>query len=272
MNTIKLNNGVEIPQIGLGVYQSPKGESTINAVKWALESGYRHIDTAKIYGNEEEVGTGIIESGVPRNEIFITTKLWNDDIRKGRTREAFEESLKALKTDYVDLYLIHWPVDGFEEAWIEMEKLYKEGKIRAIGLSNFHESHLKRINDIATIKPVVNQIESHPYMTNEKLIELSKSQDMEIEVWSPLGGTGGNLLQNEVLKSIAEKYGKSPAQIVIRWDLQREVIVIPKSIHKERIEANIDVFDFELSKEDMELINNLNCDGRIGADPDNFDF
>ncbi len=272
MTTLKLNNGIEIPQLGLGVFQTPKGEDTVNSVKWALEAGYRHIDTAKIYGNESDVGTGIKESKIAREEIFLTTKLWNEDIRAERTREAFEESLKALQTDYVDLYLIHWPVESFEKAWSVMEELYQEGKIKAIGLSNFHQSHLDKIQKIAKVKPVVNQIESHPYMNNQDLIDLSKSMGMEIEVWSPLGGTGGNVLQDETLNKLAGKYGKSPAQIVLRWDIQRGVIVIPKSIHKDRIISNMDIFDFKLSDEDMALINQLNKNLRVGPNPDNFDF
>lgn len=272
MKNIKLNNGIEIPQLGLGVFQTPKGEDTVNAVKWALEAGYRHIDTAKVYGNEADVGQAILESKVPREEIFLTTKLWNDDIRAERTKEAFEESLKALKTDYVDLYLIHWPVDKFEKAWLVMEELYQEGKIKAIGLSNFHKGHLQKIHEIAHVKPVVDQIESHPYMNNQELIDLNKSMGVEVEVWSPLGGTGGNVLQDETLNKLAGKYKKSPAQIVLRWDIQRGVIVIPKSTHKDRIVSNLDVFDFELADGDMAAINQLNKNLRVGANPDNFDF
>lgn len=272
MNCITLNNGVKIPALGLGVYQTPEGAETVNAVKWALEAGYRHIDAARIYGNEADVGNGMRESGIPREEIFLTTKLWNDDVRARRTKEAFEESLQALQTDYIDLYLIHWPVDGLEEAWVAMEELYNEGKIKAIGLSNFHEAHLQRINEIAKVKPAVNQIESHPYLVNQKLIDLSKAQGMEVEVWSPLGGTGGNLLQDEVICQLAQKYEKTAAQIVLRWDIQRGVIVIPKSTHKERIVSNLEVFDFELSRSDMEKIGQLNRNYRVGPDPDNFDF
>lgn len=272
MNFIELNNGIKIPQLGLGVFLSPTGDSTRNAVKWALGNGYRHIDTAMIYENEADVGIAIEESGVKREDIFLTTKLWNDDIRAGRAEEAFNESLEKLRTDYVDLYLIHWPVDGFEDAWLTMEKLYKQGKIKAIGLSNFHESHLERLNKVATVRPVVNQIESHPYFNNQKLIELSLSQGMEVEVWSPLGRAKGNLLQDGVINEIAKKYGKSAAQVVIRWHIQRNVIVIPKSIHEERIISNIDVFDFELTQEEMQAINGLDKNLRIGADPDDFDF
>lgn len=272
MIKIKLNNGVEIPQLGLGVYQTAVGEETENAVKWALKAGYRHIDAAKIYNNEKSVGKAILESGVERKEIFITTKLWNEDIRQGRTKEAFYESLEALQLDYVDLYLIHWPVEGLEDAWVEMEKLYDAGKIKAIGVSNFHKHHLEQLENVASITPAVNQIESHPMLNNQELIDYCKGKGIQVEVWSPLGGTGGNLLKNETLNRIASKYGKIPAQIVIRWDIQRDVIVIPKSVHENRIISNMEVFDFELSLEDMKLINEMNENHRVGPDPDNFKF
>jgi len=272
MNYVQLNGGVKIPQLGLGVFQTPDGEQTVNAVKWALEARYRHIDTAKIYGNERSVGDGIKASGIARGDIFLTTKLWNADIRAGRTREAFEESLRALQTDYVDLYLIHWPADGFCEAWSVMEELFKEGKIRAIGVSNFHKSHLERLEKTAKQMPTVNQIESHPYFSNQPLIDYCFSWDIAVEVWSPLGGTGGNLLQDKTLVSLAEKYNKTPAQIVLRWDIQRNVVVIPKSTHRERIISNKAIFDFELSEADMAAINALNRNQRVGSDPDHFDF
>lgn len=272
MNYIQLNNGVKIPQLGLGVFQTPDGEQTVNSVKWALEAGYRHIDAARIYENEQSVGEGIRQSGVRREDIFLTTKLWNDDIRAGRAREAFEESLERLGTDYIDLYLLHWPADGFEEAWKELEKLYREGKIKAIGVSNFQKSHLERLMKIASIKPAVNQIESHPYFNNQELIDYCFENNIAAEVWSPLGGTGGNVLEDATLAKLSEKYGKSPAQIVLRWDVQRNVIVIPKSTHKERIVSNSMVFDFELDQEDMKTISGLNKNKRVGPDPDNFDF
>lgn len=272
MNHIQFNNGVKIPQLGLGVYQTEDGKETENAVLWALEEGYRHIDTAKIYGNEKGVGTGVKSSGISREDIFITTKLWNEDIRQGRTEEAFEESLKLLQTDYIDLYLIHWPVEGFEKAWNVMEKLYEKGKIKAIGVSNFHKSHLERLEKIGTVMPAANQIESHPYFNNQDLIDYCLSKNIAVQVWSPLGGTGGNLLQDKFLAELAQKYKKSPAQIVLRWDIQRNVIVIPKSTHKDRITSNKEIFDFELSAQDMEKINNLNRNLRVGPDPDNFNF
>ena len=272
VKNIVLNNGVSIPQVGIGVFLTPKGEVTENSVRWALEAGYRHIDTAMIYENEENVGNVIKTGLVKREDIFITTKLWNEDIRKGRAKEAFEESLKRLQTDYVDLYLIHWPAEGYEEAWSVMEELYREGKIKAIGVSNFQIHHLEQLAKTATVMPVVNQIESHPYFTNQEVIDYCKQKNIAVEVWSPLGGTGGNLLEDDTLQKLANKYQKTPAQIVIRWDIQRDVIVLPKSVHRDRIISNLEVYDFVLEDADMELINQLNKDMRIGAHPDTFTF
>jgi diketogulonate reductase-like aldo/keto reductase len=272
MKYISLNNNVKMPQLGLGVFQSPDGKQTEDAVKWALEAGYRHIDTAMIYENEDSVGKAIKESGIPREDIFLTTKLWNEDIRKGNTMQAFEDSLKRLQTDYVDLYLIHWPADGFEKAWLDMEKIYASGKIRAIGVSNFQPHHLEAIEKISSLRPAVNQIESNPYFSNQDVIDYCNDRGISVTVWSPLGGTGGNILEDETLLKLSEKYKKSPAQIVIRWHLQRDAVVIPKSLHKNRIIDNFDVFDFELSQDDMGSINKLDRNTRSGADPDTFDF
>lgn len=269
---IRLNNNVEMPMLGLGVWQSEFGKATVDAVKWALEAGYRHIDTAMIYQNEESVGIGIKESKVAREEIFLTTKLWNDDVRAGNTLQAFEKSLERLGVDYVDMYLIHWPVDGFMEAWSIMEDLYQQGKIKAIGVSNFHQSHLEKLSSEAKVLPAINQIESHPIFNNQKLIGYCLSKGIAVSAWSPLGGSTGNILKDEHLMKIADKYNKTTAQVILRWDIQREVVVIPKSVHKERIVANMQIFDFELSQEDMVIINSLNQDKRTGADPDNFDF
>ena len=272
VKNIVMNNGVAIPQVGIGVFLTPKGEVTENAVRWTLEAGYRHVDTAMIYENEENVGNAIKASTVAREDIFITTKLWNEDIRQGRARDAFEESLKRLQTDYVDLYLIHWPAQGYEEAWKVMEELYQEGRIKAIGVSNFQIHHLEQLQKISSLLPAVNQIESHPYFTNQEVIDYCKEKGIAIEVWSPLGGTGGNLLEDKTLALLAEKYSKTPAQIVIRWDIQRDVIVLPKSVHHDRIISNLDVYDFELEPKDMEVINGLNKNMRIGAHPDTFTF
>ena len=248
---ITLNNGVSIPQLGLGVFQTPDGEATSQAVTWALQSGYRHIDTAMIYGNEQSVGEGLRRSGVDRRDVFLTTKLWNDDIRAGRAKEAFKESLDRLGVDYLDLYLIHWPAKGWQQAWEDMEELHT----------------------ISGTKPAVDQIESSPQFVNGDLIDYCHGiLRVDVEAYSPLGGTGGDLLADPRLKAIAERYDRSPAQIVLRWHLQRGVIVIPKSTHKERIEQNAQVFDFELNEDDMKTITALNRDERTGADPDNFDF
>lgn len=271
-STLRLNNGVEIPRLALGVFQVPD-DGAADAVRWALEAGYRHIDTAAIYGNEAGVGRGIRESGVKREEIFLTTKLWNDDMRKGRQREAFEESLEKLGVDYVDLYLIHWPVaDKFVPSWKVMETLYKEGRVRAIGVSNFQTHHLEALLPQAEVVPAVNQIELHPLLTQEPLAAYCRKLGIEIEAWSPLGGTGGNLMEHATIQALAAKYGKSPAQLIIRWDLQRDIITLPKSSHRERIIQNTDVYDFEITPQDMAAIGALNQNHRTGADPDTFSF
>lgn len=264
-----LNNGVKIPIFGLGVFQS--ASETKDAVRWALEAGYRHIDTAKIYGNEADVAKGIKESGVNRKDIFITTKLWNDDMRQGKQREAFERSLELLETDYVDLYLIHWPAKGvYNESWKIMEEYYKRGKIRAIGVSNFHKHHLEDLLSIAEVVPAVNQIECHPHLTQKPLLDYCNEKGIAFEAWSPLGG--GQLLSDPAIKEVADKYGKTVAQLIIRWHIQRDTIVIPKSVHKERIISNGDIFDFNISDQDMAAITGMNKDRRVGANPDTFTF
>ncbi len=274
MKNVKLKSGHEIPIIGLGVFKAVDGAETENAVKWAIESGYTHIDTAKIYRNEKSVGNAVKNSGVKRENLFITTKLWNEDIRQRNTEAALHESLKALQTDYIDLYLIHWAADGFVEAWLEMEKFYQQGLIKSIGVSNFHKVHFDALLPKCNIVPMINQIESHPRLTNYELINYCKDLGMEIQAWSPLGGgsTAAELLANDTLNSIGKKYGKSAAQVIIRWNVQRDVIVLPKSVHKERIAQNIDVFDFELSREDMDSIDALNKDARVGSHPETFTF
>ena len=273
MEYIKLNNSVTIPQLGLGVFRTQEGEQTENAVSWALESGYTHIDTAMIYGNESSVGNVIARSGVKRRNLFVTTKLWNEDIRQHRAKEAFEESLDRLGMDYVDLYLIHWPADGWQDAWQTMVELYNERRIRAIGVSNFQIHHLEELERLGTgVGPAVDQIESSPQFNNSEVIDYCKSHGIAVEAWSPLGGTGGSLLTNPELAAIGAQYGKSAAQVVIRWHLQRGVIVLPKSTHEQRICQNIDVFDFTLTDDDMKAINALETGKRNGSDPDTFDF
>ena len=269
---IALNNDVMIPQIGFGVFQVEDGPQTVDAVRTALEDGYRHIDTASVYGNEASVGKAIAESDVDRADLFVTTKLWNDDIRKHRTKDAFQESLDRLGLDYVDLYLIHWPAEGWQEAWAAMQELYAQGRMRAIGVSNFERNHLTELLEQTDVLPAVDQVESSPTFPNQDLIDFCHGKDIAVEAWSPLGGTGGNLLTDQRLLDIGEKYGKSSAQVVLRWDLQRGVIPLPKSVHSTRIMQNIHVFDFELDESEMQLISSLDTGKRNGADPNDFDL
>ncbi|KOS30986.1 glyoxal reductase [Bacillus anthracis] len=266
-----LHNGVEMPWFGLGVFKVEEGPEVVEAVKSAIKAGYRSIDTAAIYGNEEGVGEGIRESGVSREELFITSKVWNADQGYEETLAAFEESLKKLELDYLDLYFVHWPVEGkYNDTWRALEKLYKEGRVRAIGVSNFQIHHLQDVFQVAEIKPMVNQVEYHPRLTQKELQAFCKEQGIQMEAWSPL--MQGQLLDNATLQAIAEKYGKTTAQVILRWDLQNGVVTIPKSIKEHRIIANADVFNFELSSDDMEAIDALNENHRVGPDPDNFDF
>jgi len=284
--TKKLNSGYEIPMLGLGVWNMY--EHTYDAVRWALDAGYRHLDCASAYGNEEDVGRAIKDSGIAREELFITSKLFNTDIRARKVDEAVAGSLKRLGLDYLDLYLIHWPVDGNVEAWQKMEGYAKKGVLRSIGLSNFHESHFAKIMEVATIKPAAVQLEIHPYLAQNKLIDFYTGQDIAVEAWSPLGGTPGSwgasdvdpnrgkgsglLFKDPTILALAEKYGKNAGQIIIRWHLQRGIIVIPKSVHQDRIVGNSQVFDFELTAEDMAAIAALDRNGRVGANPDTFEF
>ena len=255
---IALNNDVMIPQIGFGVFQVEDGPQTVDAVRTALEDGYRHIDTASVYGNEASVGKAIAESDVDRADLFVTTKLWNDDIRKHRTKDAFQESLDRLGLDYVDLYLIHWPAEGWQEAWAAMQELYAQGRMRAIGVSNFERNHLTELLEQTDVLPAVDQVESSPTFPNQDLIDFCHGKDIAVEAWSPLGGTGGNLLTDQRLLDIGEKYGKSSAQVVLRWDLQRGVIVIPGSSNPAHIEEDTQLYHFALTEEDMAAIAALN--------------
>lgn len=265
-----LHNGVQMPWFGLGVYKVENSEA-IQAVKAALKAGYRSIDTAAYYQNEEGVGIGIKEAGIPREELFITSKVWNSDQGYDSTIKAFEASLKRLGLDYLDLYLIHWPVKGkYKETWKALEKIYKEGKVRAIGVSNFHIHHLQDLLQEAEIKPMVNQVEFHPRLTQKELRQYCKEQGIQFEAWSPL--MRGQLFDNDVLREIGKKYNKTPAQVILRWDLQHEVVTIPKSVNEQRIIENASIFDFKLTKEEMDRIDALNENKRIGSDPDNFDF
>ncbi|MGE7614643.1 MULTISPECIES: aldo/keto reductase [unclassified Paenibacillus] len=265
-----LNDGVTMPWLGLGVYQTKDGEEVIHAVKTAVELGYRSIDTAAGYNNEEGVGQAIRECGVARDELFITTKVRNPDQGYESTLKAFEVSRRKLGLDYIDLYLIHWPVAGkYRETWKALIHLQKEGLIKSIGVSNFQIHHLKDIIEDTSVVPVVNQVEFHPLLTQRELLKYANEQGIQLEAWSPL--MQGNL-DLPLLKELAGKYDKTPAQIVLRWDLQQGVITIPKSVHADRIKENAGFFDFTLSDEDVKAIENLNRDHRFGPDPDNFNF
>jgi methylglyoxal/glyoxal reductase len=270
-DTTTLHNGVKMPWFGLGVFKVKEGSEVVDSVKAAIKNGYKSIDTAAVYQNEEGVGQAIKEAGVPREELFITTKVWNADQGYETTLNAFETSMEKLGLEYLDLYLIHWPVAGkYKETWKALEKLYKDGRVRAIGVSNFHVHHLKDLMADAEIKPMVNQVEYHPHLAQTELLEFCKAEGIQMEAWSPL--KQGELLSEPTIVEIAEKHGKSPAQVILRWDLQNGVVTIPKSIKEHRIVENADVFNFELTAEDMDRLNSLNKDERVGPDPDNFDF
>lgn len=265
---VKLCCATKMPVVALGVWQS--GTKTKQAVLAALKAGYRHIDTASCYGNEAAVGEAIKESGIDREEIFVTTKLWNDDIRSQNVHQALLDSLNRLQLDYVDLYLIHWPVTGYVDAYLEMEKLKKEGLTKSIGVSNFRKAHLQNLLSKVNKIPAVDQIEINPWMQDEETIQFCQENKIVLEAWSPL--ENGACLQIKELGVIANKYHKSVAQIILRWLLQRRIVVLPKSIHSTRIKENIDLFDFKLTDDEMTLINSLNQNHRTGPDPDNFDF
>lgn len=257
MQTVTLNNGVKMPIIGFGVYQVPDAQECENAVYEALMAGYRLIDTASGYLNEEAVGRAIKRSGVSREELFITTKLWIQDAGYERAKAAFSKSLNKRQLDYLDLYLIHQPYGDYYGAWRAMEDLYREGKIRAIGVSNFHPDRLMDLIMHNEIVPAVNQVETHPFCQQKESAAFMKEQGVQHESWAPFAEGRNNMFSNDVLSSIAEKHNKSVAQVVLRWLVQREVVTIPKSVRKERIVENFDIFDFELSLEDIEKISTL---------------
>ena len=260
MKNVTLNNGIQMPVLGFGVYQITDPAECEQAVYDALMAGYRLIDTAAAYKNEEAVGKAVIKSGIPRDELFITTKLWIQDTGYDSTKKAFEESLKKLQTDYLDLYLIHQPFGDIYSSWRAMEDLYNEGKIRAIGVSNFLPDRLLDLILHNKITPAVNQVETHPFLQQIENAKFMKENNVQIESWAPFAEGKNNIFQNEILLSIAGKYNKSVAQTILRWLTQRDIVVIPKSVRKERIIENFDIFDFELSKEDMEKIVTLNTD------------
>ena len=266
-----LNNGLEMPWLGFGVFQVNDGQEVKGAVKSALETGYRSIDTAAVYGNERGVGKAIQESGIPREEIFLTTKVWNDDQRQKRTLAAFEESLERLETDYVDLYLVHWPVKGcYLETWQAMEEIYQSGRAKAIGVSNFMVHHLEDILRDSQVVPTVNQVEFHPFLVQPELLRFCQSHQIQVEAWSPL--MQGQIVTEQVVQKLAEKYHKTPAQIALRWNLQHEVVTIPKSVQVNRIAENANIFDFELSEVDMRVLDALDEGKRVGPDPYKFNF
>lgn len=266
-----LHNGVKMPWFGLGVYKTREGQEVIQAVKAAIKAGYRSIDTAAFYKNEEGVGQALKEAEVPREELFITTKVWNTDQGYESTLAAFNESLNKLDLDYIDLYLVHWPVKGkYKDTWKALETLYKEGKVRAIGVCNFQIHHLEDLLADAEIAPMVNQVECHPRLTQKDLLSYCQEHHIQLEAWSPLGR--GRMLDEPTLMELAARYQKTVAQIILRWNLQSGIVTIPKSVREERIIENADIFDFELSKEDMSMIDSMNRNHRNGPDPDHFDF
>ena len=270
---VMLNNGRTIPQLGFGVFLV-KPEDTVEAVTQALQAGYRHIDTAQMYGNERGVGEAIAKSGLDRGDVFVTSKLANDSHRPDDARRAFAGSLDALGSDYLDLFLIHWPLptryDGdYVSTWQVLEEFYRDGRARSIGVSNFQPHHLRRLHNECEITPAADQIEANPYLTQQEVREFCAEHQIAIEAWSPLA-RGGDLLRDPVVVSIAEAAGKTPAQVVLRWHIQRGDIIFPKSLTPARIRENIDIFDFELSGQDHEAITSLNRNQRTGPDPDKF--
>jgi diketogulonate reductase-like aldo/keto reductase len=269
--TVQLANGVQMPYFGLGVFKTKEGQEVIDSVTYALNAGYRHIDTAAIYGNEEGVGIAIEENTTDRKDIFLTTKVWNADQGYDSTLKAFDASLAKLKTDYLDLYLIHWPVKGkYKETWRALETLYADGRVKAIGVSNFLQYHLEDLFQTAKVMPMVDQLEFHPYLVQPSLLEFCQQHQIQYEAWSPL--MQGKAFEVSLLKELAAKYSVSVAQLVLRWDLQKGVVTIPKSIRNERVIANADIFHFEISAEDVKKIAALDRGERVGPDPDNFDF
>lgn len=267
-----LNNGAHMPWLGLGVWRIEGDGETEKLVCAGIELGYRSIDTARIYGNERGVGLAVRSCGVPREQLFITTKVWNDDIRAGRIEAACEKSLSLLGLDYLDLYLVHWPISGkIVEAWKAMERLQRAGRVRTIGVSNHLRSHLDELLAKAEIVPAVNQIEFHPYLQSKPLVEHCRAKGIRVEAWSPLM-QGGELLHDEVLTQLAKRHGKSVAQIILRWDVQRGVVTIPKSTKPHRLAENAAIFDFQLSDEEVAAIDALDRNQRVGPDPLNFGF
>jgi diketogulonate reductase-like aldo/keto reductase len=269
--TVTLHNGVLMPYLGLGVFEIHEGDQIRKAVLHALREGYRHFDTAAAYGNERGVGEALRDSGIGRSDLFITTKVWNSDQGYDRTLRAFETSMARLGLQQLDLYLVHWPVKGkFVDTWRALERLYDEGRTRAIGVSNFLEHHLVELMATCSHVPMVNQMEFHPYLLQQPLVDFCRTRRIQYEAWSPL--MKGRVTRIAGLRAIAEKYGKDPAQIALRWSLQKGVVVIPKSGRPERISSNARLFDFALSPDEVAAIDSLDRGQRLGPDPDNFSF
>ncbi|MFJ7891234.1 aldo/keto reductase [Lysinibacillus xylanilyticus] len=276
MGNVTLNNGLEMPLIGYGVFRVPEGDDLAEAVKTAIAKGYRSIDTAQVYRNEESVGRGIraaIEEGlVTREELFVTSKVWNDGLSYEETLAAYDSSLEKLGLDYLDLYLVHWP--GIDTNYINvykaLEKIYQDGRVRSIGVSNFHVHHLENILKETSVVPVINQIEFHPHLTQEEVRAYCKEKGIQVEAWSPL--MNGSLLEESLIQQLASKYGKTPAQIVLRYDVQHGVVTIPKTMTPARMTENLTVFDFSLTEEEMAQLDTLNDGLRCGPDPEKFNF
>lgn len=270
---IKLSNGKEIPKVGFGVYKLENNDASKDLILKAFEAGYRHFDTASFYGNEEVVGNAIKSSGLKREEIFITTKIWNDDQRNDNVKGALELSLEKLGIDYIDLYLTHWPVkDKFIKTYCELEKYRDSGLIKSLGVSNMKIHHIESLKKECNIMPVVNQIEVNPYFSNEEVVDYCNENNIVVEAFSPLCANKNNVLLEPILVELAEKYKKSPAQIIINWLMQRGIVPLAKTATPSRMKENFDVFDFKLSNEDVKRVNSINKNTRSAADPDNFDF
>jgi 2,5-diketo-D-gluconate reductase A len=271
--TIRLNNGVEIPQLGFGVFQV-KPEETVEAVRNALDVGYRHIDTAEMYGNEKEVGQAIRESGLDRSEVFVTSKLNNGFHARDDALKAFDQTLDDLGLDHLDLFLVHWPLPGIDvdyvETWQAMEEIYRGGKCRAIGVSNFHEHHLHRLFEATETKPAVNQIEVSPYLTQDPLRAFNREHEIAVEAWSPIAR--GKVNEDPAIQQVAESVGRTPAQVTLRWHVQRGDIVFPKSVNRGRMEENFAIFDFELDESAMAALTALDRGERTGPNPDEFNY